>query len=82
MSRADLLPDVKHLLFLASPRRKLAFCTSRAPVSGQSCGQAVWAPSLSGTIRFLQLTGTAAPPLPDDHTTRLDDLHGVQGVRE
>jgi len=37
---------------------------------------------LSGTIRFLQLTGTAAPPLPDDRTTRLDDLHGVQGVRE
>jgi len=83
MSRADLLPDVKHLLFLASPRRKVGLLHLQG--SGERTvvrAGGVWAPSLSGTIRFLQLTGTAAPPLPDDHTTRLDDLHGVQGVRE
>ena len=60
---------VKHLLSLASPRQKLAFSTSTALASGRSCGQAVYAPSLSGTIRFLQLTGTAEPPLPHDRTT-------------
>jgi hypothetical protein len=54
---------------LAAPGPKLAFSTSRASASGRSCGQAVQVLSLSGAMRFLQLTGTAEPPLLDDRTT-------------
>jgi hypothetical protein len=54
---------------LAAPGPKLAFSTSRASASGQSSGQAVQVLSLSGAMKFLQLTGTAEPPLLDDRTT-------------
>jgi hypothetical protein len=62
-------PVMTPYLPLAAHGPKLAFGTSRASVSGQSCGQAVQVLSLSGAMRFLQLTGTVEPPLPDDRTT-------------